>query len=183
MGGFRSPLFLFGVGGGTITPVVVTSTTPLPARNTGSPLNIRKEMAQLRRGIQLDDLPKKGTTPGAQTQFGQNLMQAFSQIQDSYNALNLQVQNASTFLNTFGLTRDPGGNIALSCATFAIRAGNQNFLLANGRLQWGISIVPPIPDDLPLNHITAHLDVGGSAIVFTVKFPDGTVKTGTVLLV
>ncbi len=179
MGGLRSPLFLFGVGGATITPIVVTSTTPLPARDTGSPLNIRKEMAQLRRGIQQEDLPRKGQPPGAQTQFGQNLMQAFSQIQDAYNSLNLKIQQASNFLNTFGFEKDPGNNIRLSCATFGVRAGNQNFLLANGRMLYGVANSAPNDGDIPNGHMTAYLDELGNNLIWRIRFSDGTLKTAT----
>jgi len=184
MGGFRTPIPLpFSLGGGVITPFGARGNTPAPKSIIPSPLNIRKEMAQLRNGVQWSDLPSKTDPPGKQSQFGQNLMQAFSAIQDHIDGIDQRLRTASDVLNAFGLRKDPGGNVSISAATFGVRAGNQNFLLANGRMTFGAANTAPNDSDIPNSHVTIWLDEIGNNLNIRVRYSDGTLKTGVVALV
>ncbi len=187
-GGFRSYIapFRFGMslGGGTIIPVQVGAATPVTGRDLVSGLNIRKEAQQLREGISYDDLPDKpGGIHKATSGFGRNLFQALNAIQAHVDTIDKRIRNISQSLNSTGLTRDPAGNIDFAGATFAVRAGNQNFLLANGVMLYGLSDAIPNDGDIPNGHIVGYLDPIGNQLVFRVRYPDGTLKVGLVALI
>ncbi len=181
IGGFKSALPLpFAVGGGTIVPVSAGASTPVIGRDLVSLLNIRKEIQKLREGPDAIDFPTK---PKRASDFGRNLAQALNALQEYSNTTDRRLRQLALQQNNVGVSRDPGGNLAFSCATFAVRAGNQNFLLANGRMLYGVANTPPIDNDIPNGHVTAYLDELGNSLIFRVKYSDGTVKSGTVALV
>ncbi len=169
-----------GLGGGTIVPVQAGAATPVVGRDLVSLLNIRREIQKLREGPDAIDNPAQ---PKRHSDFGRNLAQALNALQENSNTTDRRLRQIALQQNNIGLTRDPGGNLYFSCATFAIRAGNQNFLLANGRMLYGVSNIAPIDGDIPNSHVTAYLDEVGNTLTFRVRYSDGTLKTGTVALV
>lgn len=185
-GGFRAPLPLpWATGGGTIIPVTTGAATPVQGRDLVSLLNINKEAQVLRQGLTYDDLPSKpGKTINKSTSdFGRNLSQALIAIQHHSNTTDQRLRNLAGNVNSLGLTRDPGGNIAFSGSTFVVRAGTYQFSVVNGFMMFPVIPFVPNTDDIPPSHAVAYVDQSGNFLTIYVRYSDGTLKLAQIPLV
>ncbi len=175
-GGFRSPYpFYFSAGGGTLVPVNPIPTIPITANSLVAQLNIRGENNRVRDPNLNDrDFIKV---------LKLNAPRMFEALQNNADITDQRLRNLSEAFSFVGLVKDPAGNTTIVGATFTVRAGNQTFQLANGRMSYGVANTPPNDDDIQDSHVTAYLDELGNNLVFRVRYSDGTLKTGTVPLV
>lgn len=175
-GGFRSPYpFYFSGGGGTVTPVNPVPTIPITANSLVSQLNIRGENNRIRDpNLNERDFVKV---------LKLNAPRMFEALQNNSDITDQRLRNLSEAFSFVGLVKDPAGNTTIVGATFTVRAGNQTFQLANGRMSYGVANTPPNDDDIQDSHITAYLDEVGDQLIFRVRYSDGTLKTGTIALV
>jgi hypothetical protein len=176
-GGFKTPLpFLpFSFGGGSIVPVNPVPTIPITANTLVSQLNIRGENNRVRDpGLTDRDFVKV---------LKLNAPRMFEALQNNADITDQRLRNLSEAFSFVGLVKDPAGNTTIVGATFTVRAGNQTFQLANGRLSYGVANTPPNDDDIQDNHVTAYIDEVANQLIFRFRYSDGTLKTGTVALV
>ncbi len=176
LGAYRSPLPIpFSGGGGTVIPVNPVPTIPITANSLVSQLNIRGENNRIRDpNLNERDFIKM---------LKLNAPRMFEALQNNSDITDQRLRNLSEAFSFVGLVKDPAGNTTIVGATFTVRAGNQTFQLANGRMSYGVANTPPNDDDIQDNHITAYLDELGNQLIFRVRYSDGTLKTGTIALV
>lgn len=176
LGGFRSPYpFYFSGGGGSIIPVNPVPVVPIGPNSLVSQLNIRGETNRIRN-------PNLDSYNFVQT-LKENVPKVFEALQNNSDITDQRLRNLSEAFSFVGLVKDPAGNTTIVGATFTVRAGNQTFSLANGRMSYGVADTPPNDQDIPNGHMTAYLDEVGNSLIFRVRYSDGTLKTGTVALV
>lgn len=174
--GFSNPFpWPFGAGGGTIVPVNPVPVVPIGPNSLVSQLNIRGENNRVRD----PNLTERDFVKVLKL----NAPRMFEALQNNADITDQRLRNLSEAFSFVGLVKDPAGNTTIVGATFTVRAGNQTFSLANGRMSYGVADTPPNDQDIPNGHMTAYLDETGDQIIFRVRYSDGTLKTGTIALV
>ncbi len=167
----RIPAFM--LGSGTVVPTPAFASQAATNRTLVSGMMIRGEIQRLRVENAASDAKETKLV----------LAKALDSVQTHADDTDQRLRKLSTNLNSLGLTRDPGGNIVMSCATFTVRAGQEVFSLLNGGMQFGVPNVAPNDALIPNGHCQAWVDQPGNALKFRVRYSDGTIKTGTIALV